>query len=272
MKPRYRTLADYIWIPLVGLFLFPVLRHVSLHDPFTERVEQGPLLTGIGSLDSLLAEAEGRPVLINFWATWCTPCIGELPHIDRLYRSMEGSFQAIAVDIGDPRLETLLGFREEVSLSMPVVWLNQEESEMLKDRWELPDVLPVTIMLDRDGLEMLMVAGVRDEEFFRQALAGSIDQDHVPLDTAATASLHINVVGSPSDSLTILLIDSSVELAGEGGVDVFDPSSPADSASMEEMHLPFTDFPYAQPCIGSACGRLARTPEDLVLVVGSLSD
>ena len=196
--------------------------------------------------------------------------MGELPHLDHLYRSMDGGIAVVAVDLGDPRLETLLGFRDQLVLSMPVVWLSQGDAADLKSDWELPDVLPVSIVLDADGVETVRVAGVRDEDFFLQAVSGT-----VPSDTAGPAEeprLHINLVGIPGDSLTGVLYETSLELAGEDGVDVFYPSQPSDSAAMEALHLPLSGFPYAQPCIGTACGRLARTPEDLVDVVGTLSN
>jgi thiol-disulfide isomerase/thioredoxin len=268
---RYGRLTDYLWILMVALLLYPVFRYGAVSVSPAELVEQGPLLAGRASLDSLLSGSRGIPVLINFWATWCTPCVGELPHIDHLYRSMEGGIAAVAVDIGDPRLETLLSFREELTLSMPVVWLSQSEVSRLKTDWDLPDVLPVSIILDCDGRETVRVAGARDESFFLEALSGSVTQDTSATDVE-DHELHINLVGIEGDSLTKVLYDACVELAGQGGVDVFYPSIPADSASMEDLYLPFAGLPYAQPCIGSACGRLARTPEELVTVVGSLSN
>jgi thiol-disulfide isomerase/thioredoxin len=268
---RYGRLRDFVWIPMVLLFLYPVFRYGAVRIAVREEVEQGPLLTGRSSLDSLLAGSRGRPVIINFWATWCTPCVGELPHLDDLYRSMDGGITVVAVDIGDPRLETLLGFREELTLTIPVVWLNQEEASRLKEEWGLADVLPVSVVLDGEGNETVRAAGVRDESFFLAAVSGIVPEDTVPA-PAEDPVLHINLVGVEGDSLTGILHRASVELAGPEGVDVFYPSIPADSAAMEELHLPFTGLPYAQPCVGSACGRLARSPEDLLTVVGSLTN
>lgn len=269
MTARYRKPLDFLWIILVLSFLYPVIRYGSRPDPLGRSVAQGPLFQGRTALDSLVHQARGRPVIINFWATWCTPCVGELPHIDNVYRFMEGDVEALAVDIGDPRLETLLGFREEFILSMPVVWLNRGEAAALKRDWGLPDLLPVTIILDGEGNETMRAAGARDESFFLSAVSGAVlaDPDTVP---EAVPELHLNVVGLPSDTMTVLLHETSVELAGPESVDLFDPSSPLDSMAMEELYLPLTGFPYAQPCVGDACGRIARTPEELVITVEAL--
>ncbi len=267
----YRNFRDFGWVLIILLFLYPVVRFSSHGGVSHEALQQGPLLTGRGSLDSLIQDARGRPVIVNFWATWCTPCVSELPHIDEVYRSSNGEVRALAVDIGDPRLETLLDFRESFNLSMPVIWLSTAEVENLKREWDLPDLLPVSVILDSQGNETVRAAGTRDAEFFSCAVRGEEVQQP---DTVCgdDLHLHINVVGAPSDPMTALLMQQAVELGGVDAVDRFDPTERADSLSMEENHLPFTGFPYAQPCIGSACGRLARTPEDLVLVVESLLD
>ncbi|MBD3276803.1 MAG: redoxin family protein, partial [Candidatus Aegiribacteria sp.] len=250
----------------------PVIRYSSGHgESSNDTVVQGPLLTGRQSLDSLLADGLGNRVVVNFWATWCTPCVAELPHIDRAYRESQSDVTVVAVDIGDPRLETLMDFREDFVLTIPVVWLSQGEAQALKDEWGLPDLLPVTVVLDADGTEIERISGSRDQDFFRSLIAGEQTAD-----TAVTAEtepeLHINVVGVQNDSATVLLMEASLELAESHGVDFYDPGIPSDSAAMAGLNLPFTGFSYAQPCIGSACGRLAKTPEELKQIVESLSN
>ena len=270
---RYLKFTDFLWIPIVLVFLFPVIRHSGSHTSTADGpVEQGPLMSGREALDSFLASNLGKPVIVNFWATWCTPCVGELPMIDEFRRSMEGRIAVVAVDLGDLELETLLKFREEVNLSMPVVWLSENDAAQLKDDWGLSDVLPITIVFDSGGNETARVAGTRDISFFRNA----VEEGSVP-DTASEhhtpeLTLHINVVGIEADSLTQILISQAVELAGEEMVDFYDPSIPADSLLMEELYLPNPGYSYAQPCVGDACGRLVKTPSELRLAVMSLSN
>lgn len=268
----YKRLRSYLWIPLVLVFLIPVLKHAVIREVTSESVTQGLLLVGRDALDSILASSEGKPVIVNFWATWCTPCVGELPHIDEVYSSFEGGIAAVAVDIGDPELETLLKFREMFKLSMPVVWLSENDAEILKREWDLADVLPITLIIDADGNEIRRVAGVRDEEFFRNAVSGEIIEDTILIEDLPDLALHINVVGFSTDSLTETLLQASIELAGSEGVDFFDPSIPSDSMEIEALFLPKTGYPYAQPCIGGACGRPAKTPDELLQAVENLSN
>ena len=264
---------DFLWIPIVLIFLFPVIRHSGSHISNNNGlVEQGPLMTGREALDSLISENLGKPLIVNIWATWCTPCVGELPVIDEIYRSMEGRIAVVAVDLGDLKLETLLKFREDINLSMPVVWLNENDAERLKDEWDLSDVLPITVVFDSEGNETVRVAGTRDGSFFRNAVEEGSLPDTTSEHQIEEQTLHINVVGIEADSLTEMLMASAVELAGEEGVDFFDPSVPADSLSLEELFLPNPGYSYAQPCVGDACGRLLRTPQELRQAVGDLSN
>jgi len=83
--------------------------------------------------------------------------------------------------------------------------------------------------------------------------------------------LHINVAGDPDEPLTIQLLEVSIELAGEDGIDLFDPSDPADLAMLDSLYLPLSGYPYAQPCVGDACGRPARSVEELLQAVEALS-
>jgi peroxiredoxin len=49
-----------------------------------------------------LADYRGKTVLVNFWATWCAPCLAEMPSIERLRRAMEGRpFAVLAVNMGE---------------------------------------------------------------------------------------------------------------------------------------------------------------------------
>jgi thiol-disulfide isomerase/thioredoxin len=52
---------------------------------------------------ALLDELKGRPVVVNFWGSWCPPCRGEAPHFAEVSREFEGRVQFLGVDILDNR-------------------------------------------------------------------------------------------------------------------------------------------------------------------------
>lgn len=235
--------------------------------------EAGPLLEGRRALDSLLQASSGRRVLVNLWATWCTPCIGELPHLARVRDSLYPSVEVVAVSVGDPDVEAVRRFHSQAALPLPMVWLDAEGARRLLDEWEVADVLPVTMALGPGGREESRVAGARSLAFF-MAMAGDGNLDSLPAgedgDGGDHGDLHVNVVGPPDSPETTALLEEGVRLAGQGGVDLYDPADPADSAAMDSLMLPRMDVPYAQPCVGSACGRIATTPAILAEVASAL--
>lgn len=225
----------------------------------------GVLIHGPDGLDSLLADWRGLPVIVNFWATWCTPCVGELPLLDSLSGAFAGECRVVAVDIGDPDSTAVEEFLAMMPLGIPVVWLDESGALAVRSRMGLPSVVPVTLFLDASGSEIARVSGARNYAYF-SAMAESLSSSGtVGPDTASVAPghLHVNVVGLPGDSLTSELLEAAFLAAGEGGVAFFDPTDSADLARLDQLFLPVTGWPYAQPCIGPACGRPVRTPGEL---------
>lgn len=268
-----RGAVEKLWVLLVLVFLVPVVIAVMDWEKPQRlgRADLGPFLTGRRSLDSLLDCHSCRLVLVNLWATWCPSCMRELPEIDDVYRGMPDQLQAVAVCMDDPALESVRSYHSSSGLSMPMVWLSTEESAALRDDWDLPQVLPATVLFDAHGSELRRVAGARSREFFQ----GMVDGVEMAGDTGSATgpeALHVNVVGSRADSAYLALLSTAVELAGEEGVSVFDPGDSASRLRMDSLHLPDLGCPYAQACYGPACGRPARSTEELRTIVGELID
>jgi thiol-disulfide isomerase/thioredoxin len=252
------------WIPALLVLLFPAFR-AATHPARTDFGEQGVLLAGAGSLDSLVESAGQRPVLLNFWATWCSPCVHELPVLDSLWIEMGGEALFAAVSIGDPDLSTLVSFRESISIAMPVVWLSPPEADALRERYGIPSVLPVTIVLV-EGRETARIVGAASAARFREALVGHIEE---PDTTHSEDTLHFYVVGSPSDSVTVQLHMAAVTLAGGENVDLVDPNTPGGAGIIEENMLPALDRPYAQACRGQACYTPMFSADQVFATFGS---
>ena len=95
-----------------------------------------------------LADTRGKVVFINLWATYCTPCVQELPHFDALYREHEGDVAMLAVHssiVTDDPAEFLADKGWVISFA------TDTEDDTL---WKLVNgssTLPQTIVLDRDG-------------------------------------------------------------------------------------------------------------------------
>jgi thiol-disulfide isomerase/thioredoxin len=88
VMPRAEAVSSYP--PIAG----PMIKFVVSNPPVP--VPDTPFISADGQTIKL-SDFKGRLVLVNFWATWCVPCIRELPSIDNLRRA-----------VSDPRLEIIL--------------------------------------------------------------------------------------------------------------------------------------------------------------------
>ncbi|MCB1308237.1 MAG: redoxin family protein [Leptospiraceae bacterium] len=114
-------------------------------------------------LTALLQEHRSRPILLNFWATWCTPCMPELHTLARLAASEDVTVIAVAMD--DPDVDRSIIEGMYASLSGPVIGCISTESEPaelvadIDSDW--PDVVPMTYLIDADGNIQERLAGKR---------------------------------------------------------------------------------------------------------------
>lgn len=104
-----------------------------------------------------LSDYRGKYVLVNFWATWCAPCVKELPSMQQVYENLrEDNFEILAVHAGPYELDitTFLSGREvtfEVLL---------DEATQVKG-WDVP-VLPVSYLIDPEGRLVYEALGPRE--------------------------------------------------------------------------------------------------------------
>lgn len=111
-----------------------------------------------------VADFEGKVVLLNFWATWCPPCLKELPSIDRLAGEMSGdNFAVIALSTDRFDVERVAKvFNEGTRLKDGYV---VEHLDVMQDRTGAVARragalgLPITILLDREGREVARLTG-----------------------------------------------------------------------------------------------------------------
>ncbi len=122
-----------------------------------------------------LAAMQGQPVLVNLWATWCAPCVVEMPLLDTLAVEYEGRMRVIAVSQdrqGADKVEPFFAARDFKALEP---WL--DPAGTLGDALAA-DGLPLTVLYDADGTEIWRVAGDYDwaSAEAREAIEAALNQ------------------------------------------------------------------------------------------------
>ncbi|MHA7819097.1 MAG: TlpA family protein disulfide reductase [Erythrobacter sp.] len=105
---------------------------------------------------SLDLAAMEQPVLVNLWATWCAPCVVEMPALDNLAGAMEGRMKVLTIS-QDRRTELVPDFFAARDFRYLEQWLDPQNKLALA--FTDGGLLPVTILFDAEGREILRVAG-----------------------------------------------------------------------------------------------------------------
>ncbi len=124
-------------------------------EPPTMVPEEAYLVEGgeYGTLD----EFEGKAILLNFWATWCPPCIEEMPSIDRLAERLAGpDFVVITMAMEMASEEEIRAFYERVEVEHLGIY---RDPSMQLARALRTWALPTTYLIDHTGMVRAMLVG-----------------------------------------------------------------------------------------------------------------
>ncbi len=110
-----------------------------------------------------LAADRGKVVVLNFWASWCSPCRNESPGLDSLYRELKaGGLDVVGLDVKDPNLDAATSFIRDYHISYPIVRDPNAETALELGRVPLSIGLPWTVVIDKQQ----RVAAVYNGEVF----------------------------------------------------------------------------------------------------------
>lgn len=107
-----------------------------------------------------LSGQRGKVTVINLWATWCAPCVKELPNFDRLLREHGSEIAVLAVH-SPPVTTDVSAYLKESSYSLPFA---VDESGSVSALLGASTVLPQTVVLDPDGVVTYNQSGALDYE------------------------------------------------------------------------------------------------------------
>jgi peroxiredoxin len=125
---------------------------------------------GLDGDERTLAAYDGRVILLNFWATWCPPCVEEIPALmavqDRL--GPEG-LQVVGLALDE--FEATREFAAELGIDYPVLVGGETAFSVAERFGNLPATLPYTAVIDRDGV----IRAVHRGALTREEAAGLVE-------------------------------------------------------------------------------------------------
>jgi|GEM_PF-1182057 len=174
-KASARDMVFAIALSVVA-FVHPVDRLALADDSLDDADRAVPefnleLLDG-GNVDT--SALQGKPWVVNFWATWCAPCIEEIPSMNTAWESLApAGVGMLAINVGEPA-DAIESFMEKIPIDFPVAL---GDGARTLPNWEVKG-LPTTLVIDRDGMILHVALGPRewDDAALIERLAAMADQ------------------------------------------------------------------------------------------------
>jgi thiol-disulfide isomerase/thioredoxin len=111
------------------------------------------------------SDMEGKWQVINYWATWCAPCVREIPELIRLDENNENVF-VFGVNFEAPEGEEIARQIEKMGITFPVY----QRDPYVRLGIQMPEVLPTTVLIDPEGKVAGVLVGPQTEATLLSAM------------------------------------------------------------------------------------------------------
>lgn len=106
-----------------------------------------------------LSENRGKVVFLNIWATWCLPCLVEMPSIEKLYnRFKSDKFEVFAVSVDKQGVEVVKPYIKKLGLTFPILLDTSDTVPSLYQTFSIPE----TFIINKKGIIVSRIMGARD--------------------------------------------------------------------------------------------------------------
>ena len=185
---RLGSLMSMALIVTAGLLVYVTYRvdsgsgFVVSGEPRLEATELGAPAPDFAFVELLseeetrLSDYRGKVILLNWWATWCAPCLEELPALNGL-QDRYADEGLVVLTISDESRATLVDFNNELPLRTVAGYVQGEHLKNLSDPFRRTlQIRPTTYAIDRDGVIRDFVLGAQDAPAFERMIAPWLKQ------------------------------------------------------------------------------------------------
>lgn len=166
MKLNKKVLSNIAFVIVIALLIYPptkvfFIRMISF-SPSIENVENQKQLKnynwqlkGLNSESINLSELKGKVIFVNLWATWCPPCVAEMPSIQKLYNDYDNKIEFLFITNED--WETVNKFYQKRGFDLPTYNPVTKYPENLTSK-----SIPATFVIDKKGNIVIDKRGAAD--------------------------------------------------------------------------------------------------------------
>lgn len=97
-----------------------------------------------------LSQYKGKPLVVNFWATWCAPCRAEIPELNRFHARHKNQIEVLGIGIEDSA-ESARTFARQHAMVYPVFVAKEQGIPLMRALGNTKGALPYTLFIDRNG-------------------------------------------------------------------------------------------------------------------------
>jgi thiol-disulfide isomerase/thioredoxin len=172
MKKRKFKISDILFVVFIALLIIPQTRtpiqvalntlKVAIWSPSVNSVADknkvepfGYRVTDIEGQTKTIAVGKGKVVFISYWATWCPPCLAEMPSIQKLFRDYGEKVEFILLTQEDPQVAKR--FLNKKGYDLPVYFPQMNTPEILSSK-----SIPTNYIIDAQGTILIKETGAAD--------------------------------------------------------------------------------------------------------------
>lgn len=172
MKKRKFKISDIIFAVFIVLLLIPQTRtpiqvavnklKVAIWSPSIEDQEDQQQIVAfdyavmdLQGASKHIPVAQNKVVFMSYWATWCPPCIAELPSIQELYKDYGGKVEFVLLTQEKP--DKVLGFIKRKGYELPIYFPQMQTPEILQE-----NSIPTNYIIDKKGAIIIKETGAAD--------------------------------------------------------------------------------------------------------------